>query len=200
MFTGLIQAVGDITEASRGKVLRLGVRARDWPHTPQVGDSISVQGVCLTLAAPVAAGVMAFDVVAETLAKTTLGALQIGCPVNLERSLAAGDPLGGHIVQGHIDGMGTVESVQPGADYRLRIRPDPGLMEYIIPKGSIALEGVSLTIASTTPDTFDVALIPTTLAKTTLANLRRGDRVNLETDITARTVVHYLRHYAGKGL
>jgi riboflavin synthase len=200
MFTGLIQAIGQVSESTRGRTLRLGVRARDWDHLPSVGDSVSIQGVCLTLAAPVASGVMAFDVVAETLAKTTLGSLNAGSPVNLERSLAAGDLMGGHIVQGHIDGMATVESVRPGADYRLRIRPDPGLMEYIIPKGAIALDGVSLTIAAATSDSFEVALIPTTLAKTTLANLRPGDRANVETDITARTVVHYLRHYAGKSL
>ena len=201
MFTGLIQAVGEVAATTHepGGGLRLQVRARDWDHQPQPGESISVSGVCLTLAAPAAGGVLAFDVVAETLAKTTLGGLREGLAVNLERSLSVGDLLGGHMVQGHVDGVGAVERVQTGADYRVAVRPPPELMQFIVPKGSVAVDGVSLTVAQVGPGAgwFDVALIPTTLEKTTLGRLTHGDRVNLETDIIARTVVHTLRHFMG---
>jgi len=198
MFTGLVQTIGVVVEASRGSGLRLGITARDWAYQPAPGDSICVSGVCLTLAKPLGTEVMAFDVVEETLARTTLGALRTGSRVNLERALAVGDLLGGHMVQGHVDGVGLVERVQTGADYRLWVRPPAPLMECIVPKGSIALDGVSLTIAASDPDTglFEVALIPTTLAKTTLGQARAGDRCNLETDIMAKTVLHYLRHFA----
>src|SRR5262249_8924199 len=154
----------------QGASVRLGVRG--WEHRPRPGDSICVSGVCLTFTAPGRSGVMTFDVVAETLARTTLGSLKVGSAVNLERSLAAGDPMGGHVVKGHVDGVGAIESVQPGADYRVAIRPAPGLMEYIVPKGSVAIDGVSLTIARVGPAWFDVALIPTTLEKTTLSRLK----------------------------
>jgi riboflavin synthase len=198
MFTGLVQTVGVVVEVSKGSGLRLGLTARDWDYQPEPGASICVSGVCLTMAKPLGTGVMAFDVVEETLSKTTLGGLRMGSRVNLERSLAAGDLMGGHVVQGHVDGVGTVERIQTGADYRVWVRPAPGLMEFIIPKGSITLDGASLTVASADPKAglFEVALIPTTLAKTTLGQTRTGDRCNLETDIMARTVVHYLRHYA----
>jgi riboflavin synthase len=198
MFTGLVQAIGEVMEATPrpGGALRLAVRAAGW--SPAAGDSICVAGVCLTLAGPVRDGVMAFDAVAETLAKTTLGGMKAGMGVNLERSLAAGDPMGGHTVQGHVDGIGVVERVQSGADYRVWVRPPAALMEYIVPKGSIAIDGVSLTVAGVDvrAGVFDLALIPTTLEKTTLGRLRAGDRCNLESDILARTVVHYLRHFA----
>lgn len=197
MFTGLVQAVGEVVEVSNGPRLMLGVVAGDWDYKPEPGASICISGVCLSLAGPIRAGVMAFDVVAETLARTTLGRLRVGSRVNLERSLAVGDLMGGHAVQGHVDGVGDVERVQTGSDYRIRIRPDPGLREFIVPKGAIAIDGVSLTIASVDRQAgcFEVALIPTTLAKTTLGQTGAGDRCNLETDIMARTIVHYLRHY-----
>ena len=201
MFTGLVQAIGVLVEVFPGTGLRLGITARGWDYRPTPGASICVNGVCLTLAKPLGTGEMVFDVVAETLAKTTLGGLRMGSKVNLERSLAAGDLMGGHIVQGHVDGVGQVERVQTGADYRLWIRPGPGLLEYIVPKGSVTLDGVSLTVAGVDPATglFEVALIPTTLAKTTLGQIRAGDRCNIETDIMAKTVVHYLRHFSPPG-
>ncbi len=197
MFTGLIQAIGQVVEVSKGSTLRLGVLARGWNYQPQVGDSISVSGVCLTIAAPVQARIMPFDVIEETLAKTTLGGLAVGSSVNLERSLAAGDLMGGHSVQGHVDGLGTVSRVQAGDNYRVRIEPPAGFMKFVIPKGAIAVDGVSLTIATadSAAGAFEVALIPTTLAQTTLSQLRAGDLCNLESDIVARTVVHYLAHY-----
>jgi riboflavin synthase len=197
MFTGLVQSIGEVTGAIGGAALRLQVRAPGWDYHPELGASICLNGVCLTLAGPVLGGVMAFDVVQETLSKTTLGGLKPGSRVNLERSLAAGDLMGGHVVQGHIDGVGVIERVQTGSDYRIWVRPAPGLLEFVIPKGSIAIDGVSLTIAGVDPQAglFDIALIPTTLAKTTLGQARAGDRCNLEADIMAKTVVHYLRHY-----
>lgn len=203
MFTGLVQAVGTVSFVKpRQAGVRLGIRPRDWAHRPAPGDSISISGVCLTLVLPEAgdAAVLEFDVVPETLARTTLGALSAGALVNIERSLAAGDLLGGHFVQGHIDVLGSVERVTPAPDYRLSVSVPPGAMPAIVPKGSIAIDGVSLTIASADAargrGTFEVALIPSTLELTTLGQLKPGHKVNLETDILARTVANYLQHHA----
>lgn len=140
------------------------------------------------------AGQLAFDVVAETLARTTLGELRAGDRVNLEPAATPTTLLDGHLVQGHIEGVGRVVQVQSQAsdDYRVTIEPPPDLMPCLAPKGSVAIDGVSLTIAGVTDHTFEVALIPTTLAQTTLGVLQVGDHVNLESDIIARTVVHVL--------
>lgn len=192
MFTGLVQAVGRVaalrpTDAG----VQLAIDPGPWRHQPAPGDSVSVAGVCLTVAE--AGPPFTFDVVAETLRLTTLGDLEAGSPVNLEPSLAAGDPLGGHFVQGHVEGVGIVQAVRAEAsDWRLTIEPPAQLMDSIAPKGSITLDGVSLTIAEVAADTFTVALIPTTLEQTTLRDLTPGSRVNIETDILARAVVHYL--------
>lgn len=201
MFTGLVQAVGTVLSVQPERAgVRLVVDAGAWPHRPEVGESICVSGCCLTLAAPLSetGGRLAFDVVPETLRMTTLGGLKNGSRVNLERSLAVGDLVGGHSVQGHIDGVGTVDRVTENGECRVTVRAPSDLMAYIVPKGSVAVDGVSLTVAAVDParETFDVALIPTTLAKTTLGELRVGGRCNLETDILARTVVNYLKHYA----
>lgn len=209
MFTGLVQALGSVAAVEPSAAgARLMIDPRGWAHRPSVGESIAVNGCCLTLAEPTerAAGMLRFDVVRETLSRTTLGKLEPGSPVNLERSLAVGDLLGGHSVQGHIEGVGTIESIQQEPECRVRIRPPAELMECIVPKGSVAVDGVSLTIAAVQvpPEqrpggTFEVALIPTTLALTTLGTAREGDAVNLETDVLARTVVHWLRRYGGRG-
>ncbi|MDX2147031.1 MAG: riboflavin synthase [Planctomycetota bacterium] len=214
MFTGIISVVGRVerTEA-RGPGLRLVVRplvetTQPGPGGdaaalmagggPGVGDSIAVNGCCLTLAASAERGDLAFDVVRETLDKTTLGELRPGAVVHLEPSATMGTLLGGHLVQGHVDGVAVVERVQetPG-DWRVWLRPPPDLMAYVVPKGSIAIDGVSLTIAGVDPNagSFYVALIPTTLAKTSLGDLKAGSRCNIECDAIAKTVVHYLRHY-----
>jgi riboflavin synthase len=214
MFTGLVQGVGRVRGVEmRGASgpARLTIDPRwDVPvGTLEAGESISVSGVCLTLVGDAGGrsheGPLAFDVVQETLDRTTLGGLLPGARVNLERSLRASDLMGGHGVQGHIDGIGTVERVQTGSDWRVWVRPEvdderPAFMQFVVPKGSICVDGVSLTIAGVTgnpPKLFDVALIPTTLARTTLGDLRPGDRVNLESDVVVRTIVHYLRHYGG---
>jgi riboflavin synthase len=202
MFTGLIQALGEVVSIDPTlSGARLAIAPRRWPQTPTPGESIAVAGVCLTLADPPSSSssrpILHFDVVPETLRLTTLGFLSKGSPVNLEPSLRAGDPLGGHFLQGHIEGLATVEHVSPAPDYRLRLSAPSHLMPAIVPKGSIALDGVSLTIAAADPqlNTFEVALIPTTLEQTTLSSLKPGDRVNLETDLLARTIVNYLQHF-----
>lgn len=213
MFTGLVQGVGEVASrgplAGREGVTRLLVEPR-WdvpPRSPmEAGESICVGGVCLTLVEATGGG-LAFDVVRETLDRTTLGRLAAGSRVNLERSLTANDLMGGHVVQGHIDGTAEVLRVDAVDDWRVWLRPGRGpggedLMQYVVPKGSICVEGVSLTVAGVEPgpggrpEAFWVALIPTTLARTTLAALKPGDRANLETDVQARTIVHWLRHYA----
>jgi riboflavin synthase len=215
MFTGLVQAVGVVVAVKdRGGLRRLTVDTSAWDHRPEPGDSISVSGCCLTVAnrpgARRSGRVLEFDAVAETLGKTTIGRLKVGSKVNLEHSCTPTTLMGGHVVQGHVDGVGTVQSVQRGSDWRLRIAgPSPApraggedFMQYVAPKGSITVEGVSLTVAGLWSTArprragFEVALIPTTLAKTTLEGLEVGDGVNLEADMIAKTVVHWLRHFA----
>lgn len=203
MFTGLVQAKGrvaSIIPAATGTTL---VVESAWDRVPAPGDSVCVSGCCLTLAGPVerAGGLvsMGFDVIHETLAKTTLGGLGVGSAVNLETSCTPTTLLGGHIVQGHVEGVGRFEGVQTGDDWRITVRPPAELMPVITPKGSITIDGVSLTVAEVDvrAGTFGVALIPTTLAATTLGEAFEGGRCNLETDVLARTVIHYARHYAG---
>ncbi|MEL6329654.1 MAG: riboflavin synthase [Planctomycetota bacterium] len=205
MFTGLIQATGLVQKIGPSPAgSRLLVDSRGWDHTPDRGASIAVSGCCLTVAeGPEPGRPLAFDVIPETLAKTSLGSLGPGSHVNLEHAATASTLLGGHIVQGHVDGVGTVANVTlPGEnahrEWRLRVAPPAELMPYVTPKGSIAIEGVSLTIAEIDVPAgwFEVALIPETLEKTTLDALAEGDPVNLEADTVAKTVVHYLRHYA----
>lgn len=175
----------------------LAIDPLGWDHRPQPGESIAVSGCCLTLVGPPSDGTLGFDVVAETLGKTTLGGLRPGDAVNLERSLRASDLIGGHLVQGHVDGVGVVERVAEGGERRVTIRPPTALMRYMIPKGSVAIDGVSLTIAETRPDAgvIEIALIPVTLERTTLGALRPGDRVNVESDAITKTVVHAVAHF-----
>ncbi len=200
MFTGIIQHIGTVTaleERPWGR--RLLVDAKGWAHAPRPGDSIAINGCCLTIAVDSGQGRLPFDVITETLNRTTLGDLAAGDGVNLEHALRADAMMDGHLVQGHIDGIGRIRAIQSDeADHRLRIAAPAELMEYITPKGSISINGVSLTVAGVHPAeaTFEVALIPTTLDLTNLDALCVDDRVNLESDIVARTVVHWVRHYA----
>jgi len=192
MFTGLVQAVGVISETQPSDAgRRIVIDPAPWDHRPAPGESISVSGVCLSMVGDFD-GRLVFDAVPETLAKTTLGALNPGDRVNLERSLAAGDLLGGHVVQGHVDGVGVVERVETGNEHRVRIAAPPEVAPYLIPKGSISVEGVSLTLASVDADAFEIALIPVTLDDTTLGALAPGSRVNLEADQLAKTVATLL--------
>jgi riboflavin synthase len=200
MFTGLVQAVGRVERAeAMGAGRRLVVRAEGWDHRPVAGESIAVNGCCLTVAG-LEGGAMAFDAIPETLGKTTVGEWEVGRRVNLERSLRVSDLMGGHVVQGHVDGIGLVERVSRTGEHRVTVRPRRELMEFLAPKGSVAMDGVSLTVASLdlAGGAFEVTLIPVTLAATTLADLDAGARVNLEMDAMAKQIVHYLKHFAGR--
>lgn len=175
--------------------MRLGVEMGSWGYVPELGASVSVDGCCLTVAA-MSGGVAQFDVVAETLAKTTLGSLEAGARVNLEHALRADSLLGGHFVQGHVDGVGEVVDVQRDpSDWRMTVRVAREIAKYATPKGSICISGVSLTIARLEGDRIGVALIPTTLSETTLGELSAGDRVNVEADVLAKMVVHQLERF-----
>jgi riboflavin synthase len=194
VFTGLVRERGVVAETSGGDDgVRLVVAAPETAADANTGDSVAIDGVCLT-AVDVDDGRIAFDAVRETLARTTLGALTRGSPVNLEPALRAGEQLGGHYVQGHVDGVGTVrERKQEGEGARIWIDAPRELLPYVVEKGSIAVQGVSLTVAGLDDEGFAVALIPHTLAVTTLGALAPGDRVNLETDVLAKYVERLLR-------
>jgi riboflavin synthase len=189
MFTGIVRERGSVTavdERERGR--RLVVDAPATARVTVLGDSVSVNGVCLT-ATGVDGGLIAFDAVPETLARSTLGGLAAGDDVNLEPALRAGEPLGGHYVQGHVDGVGSVRSVEREGDgLRVWIETAPDLLRYCVEKGSIAVQGISLTVAGLADDAFAVALIPHTLSETTLGTIAIGDRVNLEVDVLAKYV------------
>ena len=185
MFTGIVREVGTVV-AFDGS--RLVLAAPQTAADAAVGDSVAVAGVCLTVV-DTAEGRLAFDVVPETLSRTALGRLQEGGTVNLEPSLRVGDRLGGHVVQGHVDAVGRVRSVEPDGDGRRVWVDTPGsVLGYCIEKGSIAVDGVSLTVAAFDDDGFEVALIPRTLAVTTLGRLEPRDEVNLEADVLAKVV------------
>lgn len=168
-----------------------------WWVRIRTGDSVAVNGVCLThVGAAIAAGVpLSFDVIPQTMAMTTLGDLACGDPVNLEPALRAADPIGGHLVQGHVDGVGVIRAIRKDADgVRFRVDVPEALRAYMVAQGSVCMDGVSLTIAAVpADDLLEVALIPATLAATTLGRRREGDRVNLESDMIARTVVAWLQ-------
>ncbi len=184
MFTGLVARTGTLTSLAEG---RLAVAVEPLLGLAD-GDSISVNGVCLTAVAVSERGFEA-DVMGETLRRTALGQLGAGDAVNLEPALRAADRLGGHIVQGHVDGTGVVESITPEGSARLvRIEAPAQLLRYVVEKGSIAVDGVSLTVAELDDEAFSVGLIPETLERTTLGALRAGDEVNLEVDVLAKYV------------
>ena len=182
MFTGLVREIGTIASFEDGR-LRL-----ESSIAAAVGDSVAIDGVCLT----VVDGdrkTLAFDAVPETLGRTTLGRLGPGTPVNLEPALRAGEALGGHYVQGHVDGVGRIRSVEPEGDgRRVWVDAPAAVLRYCVEKGSIAVDGVSLTIAELDDGGFSVALVPHTLAVTTLGAAVPGDEVNLETDVLAKYV------------
>jgi riboflavin synthase len=194
MFTGIVRELGRVAAVEGGaERIRLRVAAPETAAAAAAGDSVAVGGVCLT-ATEVADGVIAFDAVPETLRRTALHRLEAGAPVNVEPALRAGDPLGGHIVQGHVDGVGTVRSLVPEGDgMRLWVDSPFDLLRYCAEKGSIAVDGVSLTVAELDERGFAVALVPFTLAATTLGGLVAGDAVNLEVDVLAKYVERLLQ-------
>lgn len=193
MFTGIIETVGTVqavrpTAAGRRMAINLGPLADGL----KLGASVAVNGVCLTVAS-LDGRIAEFDVVTESLQRSNLGRLESPSRVNLERSLRAGDPLDGHFVQGHVDGMGTVQRLDATASqWKVWFSAPRQIMQYVVPKGSVAIDGVSLTIVDVRPDAFSVVLVPTTLQGTTLADLREGQPVNIETDLIVRAIVHRL--------
>jgi riboflavin synthase len=206
VFTGIVQHVGRLAgRIATPAGARLTVDPSGWTHAPCSGDSISVNGCCLTVAHDPrsAQSALHFVVVPQTLSRTTLGGLATGSLLNLEHAATPATLLGGHLVQGHVDGVGVVRSVTTGSDRRVRVSVDNELMGLIAPRGSICVDGVSLTVASASVEEawFEVALIPTTLERTILSSLREGTRVNVECDAIARHVAHFLdaRGLAARG-
>lgn len=190
MFTGLVSDMGVVERVSpRQGGARLVIRPARLPVDDlQLGESVACSGACLTVVER-GGGLVAFDAVPETLARTTLGTWRPGTRVNLERALALGERLGGHLVQGHVDAVGEVlRRVPEGQGARLTVALPPGIAPLVAEKGSIAVDGVSLTVATAGRDRFEIALIPETLARTTLGDAAAGTRVNLEADVLARHV------------
>ncbi len=193
MFTGIIERVGVITRCQRsGDLVNLRIEAGDIAASVPLGASVAINGACLTVTA-VAGGELSFDAVRETLERTALGALGVGDRVNLERALRSDGRLDGHIVQGHVDATGRVASLErEGDDVRFAVTCGEEFARQLVPKGSVAIDGVSLTIVNVTRDRFDVALIPHTLRETNLGERQLGDAVNLEADILGKYVLRYL--------
>jgi riboflavin synthase len=203
VFTGIVEEVGTVeVREDQTDAARLRIRARTVLDGVALGDSISVNGVCLTVTdvEPTGngGGVWGTDVMAETLRRSSLGAAHAGDPVNLERAVTAHTRLGGHMVQGHVDGVGSVLARTPGEHWEVvRIALPPELARYVVEKGSIAVDGVSLTVSALSPASdphpwFEVSLIPTTLRETTLGRRAPGDPVNLEVDVIAKYVERLL--------
>ena len=193
MFTGIIEALGRITniDATEGGTT-LTIEAPTIVSALKLGDSVAINGTCLT-AVDFTEDSFKADVVLESLAKTNLGDLVVGSPVNLERPMQANGRFDGHIVQGHVDTVGVVTGLDPEGDgKRFSIRPTADITRYIVDKGSITVDGVSLTVAALTDDVFQIALIPHTLEVTTLGTREVGDRVNLEVDVIAKYVERLL--------
>jgi len=196
MFTGIVETTGEVISFVRGTgAARLTIAAQDIAGRLRTGDSVAVSGVCLTaleiepLAFPPR---FSADLAAETIARTTLSRLEPGSRVNLELPTPAGSPLGGHVVQGHVDGVGTLVALDPvvagveASDWVLRVRVPQGLMRYVVEKGSITVEGISLTVAGVVGDEVRIAIIPHTYAATNLHTLTPGDGVNIEVDVLAK--------------
>ena len=193
MFTGIIQHVGTVRQVHpRGTGARFRIDVGPLADGLSLGDSMAVNGACLT-AALIEGREAEFDAVAETVSRTTLARLRPGAKVNLEPALAADGRFDGHIVQGHVDGRATVAAVTKGDAWTIRFAADAELLAQLVPKGSIAVDGVSLTLADVSADGFSVAVIPTTLAETTLASLKPGDAVNIELDILGKYVRRTIR-------
>ena len=193
MFTGIVEELGTVVSITDlGDAARLVIAGPTVTSDAGAGDSIAVNGVCLTVVDPVD-GTFAADVMRETLVRSSLGALEAGSLVNLERAARVDSRLGGHIMQGHVDGVATVARIEPTENWTtMTFELGPGLSRYIVEKGSIAVDGVSLTVVAVDDATFSVSLIPTTLAHTTLGTRRVGDPVNIEVDVIAKYVERLL--------
>jgi riboflavin synthase len=199
VFTGIIERIGEVRGvAAQSAGRRLSVACTGFWEELAAGASVAVDGVCLTIAGR-RGDTAEFDVIHETLSRSTLGELQAGSRVNLERSLQAGARLDGHFVQGHVDAVATIARIErSGGEARWTFALDSEPLRCVIPKGGVAVDGISLTVTNVTPGAFSVALIPTTLERTTLGGKTVGARVNIETDILSRTIVHALQSIIGR--
>ena len=201
MFTGLVEAIGKVVSLSReGQDGRLLIEVGAAFDDVAVGESISISGACLTVVEIDGAN-LAFDLSPETLERTGLGSLTPGAPVNLERALEVGDRLGGHFVAGHVDGIGSVKSIrETGGHWLIHLSVPRELTALMISKGSVAVDGISLTIVELTADSFSVAVIPHTYTNTTLGSRRVGDTVNIETDMLAKMVFKAIGRLPKEGI
>lgn len=202
MFTGIVQTTAKILDSTATPTgRRLTVQRGKLQGEVRHGDSICVSGVCLT-AVEITDQQLGFDVIHETLMKTSIGAMGVGDLVNLEPAVTPSQPMGGHFMQGHVDGLAVIDAIHTDdGEWRVTLKPADDasdLMAYIIPRGSVAIDGISLTLARVGDDSFDVALIPATLDLTTLAQRKVGDRVNIEADILAKTIVHQMQRMRGE--
>lgn len=198
MFTGLIQKVGKVRRVSRGRGLVLEFQFDPWPEPLAKGESVAVNGVCLTVCDSDATRFTA-DVLEETARRSTLASLHPGAPVNLERALRAGDRFGGHVVQGHVDGVGALVSrTAKGRDFALRFRCPRAVAAATVLKGSIAVNGVSLTVSGLGDDWLQVDVIPTTAAETNLGGLAVGAEVNLESDVLGKYAIRRVEVESGR--
>ncbi|TKJ39397.1 MAG: riboflavin synthase [Planctomycetes bacterium B3_Pla] len=199
MFTGLVETICVVksirpSAGSTVLVIDMGELAGE----SRIGDSISINGVCLTVAG-IEGALVSFDVSAETLAKSTLGKLKSGSQVNIERALKAADRFGGHFVQGHVDGTATIAAITKHGEFAdIRFAAEAELLDAMVPKGSVAVDGISLTIAKIDQNGFTIAIIPETLRRTTLGKARIGDCVNIETDIIVKTIKRQLENILPK--
>ena len=193
MFTGIVEEVGRVAELDlTPDGARIAIEAPVLAPLARIGDSVAISGCCLTVVA-VDGELLRFEAVPETLSRTSLGTLAAGSRVNLEDALRAGEPFGGHIVQGHVDGVGEITAIAPEGDgYRLTVRAPAELLRYVVEKGSVGVAGISLTIAALRDDGFEIALIPHTWISTTISGLEVGDPVNLEVDVIAKYVERLL--------
>ncbi|MGI8973594.1 MAG: riboflavin synthase [Gaiella sp.] len=198
MFTGIVREVGTVAAVDGNtQGIQLRIAARETASSAAIGDSIAIDGICLT-AERIDDGIIVFHAVEETLSRTSLGGLRAGSEVNVEPALRAGEPLGGHFVQGHVDGVGRVRAVEAGGvGVRVVVEAPAELLRYCVEKGSIVVDGVSLTIAELSSGAFGVALVPHTLTATTLSALAPGSAVNLEVDLLAKYVERLLAPDSG---
>jgi len=199
MFTGIVEEIGIVEKASKGKLMHLVIRAQKVLPQTKPGDSINVNGACLTVV-NLDKKRVEFNVIAESQANTNLSMLKAGDNVNLERALSVNSRLGGHIVSGHIDGVGIVkEKVKKQDEFWLNINADKDILSYLVPKGSVAIDGVSLTVVNVGKDYFSVALIPHTLKNTTLSFKGPKAKLNLEVDMFSKYVFNYFEKQKASG-
>jgi riboflavin synthase len=197
MFTGIIEEIGAVARRSGAD---LAIMAESVLEEMRIGDSIAVDGVCLTVV-EMTDETFVVQVSSETIQRSTLGRLRPGHAVNLERAMAAGGRFGGHFVQGHVDGVGRIESIQDQGQFSVwRFQAPSDVARYLVPKGSVTVDGISLTVIEPSGDTFGAALIPETLRKTTLQSKRVGEPVNLEADMVGKHIFHYLQGGSAMGI